>query len=155
MQYLIDGHNLIPKVPGLSLSDPDDEEQLIEKLSAWARISRQKVMVFFDRAPQGWAGTRSSSPVTAVFVRDGKTADSAIMDALAKLKNSARNVIVVSSDRMVQVAARAAHAKVVKSEDFVTELFELKGSSGPERESPALTPGEVAEWEKFFSSKSN
>jgi predicted RNA-binding protein with PIN domain len=49
MQYLIDGHNLIPKVPGLSLSDPDDEEQLINKLSGWARISRQKIIVFFDR----------------------------------------------------------------------------------------------------------
>lgn len=155
MQYLIDGHNLIPKLPGLSLSDPDDEEQLIEKLSAWARISKHKVTVFFDRAPQGWAGTRSSSPVTAVFVRDGKTADSAIMDELTKLKNAAKNVAVVSSDRMVQAAARAAHAKVIKSEDFAAELAEYKRAPGVASEKPALTSGEIAEWEKIFSSRSD
>ena len=136
MQYLIDGHNLIPKVPGLSLSDPDDEEQLIERL-------------------QGWAGTRHGGPVTAIFVRDGKTADSAIMDELAKLKSAARNVFVVSSDRMVQAAARAAHAKIIKSEDFAVSLFELKSATGATVENPALTPGEIAEWEKFFSSKND
>ena len=155
MQYLIDGHNLIPKVPGLSLSDPDDEEQLLAHLSNWARNSRHKVTVFFDRAPLGKAGTRRGSPVTAVFVLDGKTADSAIVDALARLKNAARNVIVVSSDRMVQSAAREAHAKILKSEDFAKELFELKSASGPAGERPALTPEEVADWENFFSSKSS
>lgn len=155
MQYLIDGHNLIPKVPGLSLSDPDDEEQLIVRLSAWARVSRQQVTVFFDRASQGNAGSRRFSSVTAVFVPEGRTADSAIMDALARLKNNARNASVVSSDRMVQVAARAAHAKIIKSEDFAVSLFELKSAPGAAVENPALTPGEIAEWENFFSSKSN
>jgi len=155
MQYLIDGHNLIPKVPGLSLSDPDDEEQLIERLQGWARGSKHNVKVFFDRAPQGWAGTRHGGPVTAIFVRDGKTADSAIMDELAKLKSAARNVSVVSSDRMVQAAARAAHAKIIKSEDFAVSLFELKSATGATVENPALTPGEIAEWEKFFSSKND
>jgi len=155
MQYLIDGHNLIPKVPGLSLSDPDDEEQLIEHLSAWARVSKHKVTVFFDRASPGNAGSRRFSSVTAVFVPEGKTADSAIMDALAKLKNAARNVTVVSSDRMVQVAARAARAKIIKSEDFAASLFELKNASGATVENLPLTPDEIAEWENFFSSKSD
>ena len=155
MQYLIDGHNLIPKVPGLSLSDPDDEEQLIEHLSAWARVSKHKVTVFFDRASPGNAGSRRFSSVTAVFVPEGKTADSAIMDALAKLKNAARNVAVVSSDRMVQVAARAVRAKIIKSEDFAASLFELKNASEATVENLSLTPDEIAEWEKFFSSKSD
>ena len=152
---MIDGHNLIPKVPGLNLSDPDDEEKLIEHLTAWARTSKHKVTVFFDRAPQGWAGTRRGGPVSAVFVRDGKTADSAIMDALARLKNGARNINVVSSDRMVQAAARAVHAKVIKSEDFAGSLFELRNSAGAVIENPAMTPSELAEWEEFFSSKIN
>lgn len=153
MQYLIDGHNLIPKVPGLSLSDPDDEEQLVNRLSGWARISRQKVTVFFDRAPQGMAGTRHGSSVIAIFVPDGKTADTAIMEALAKLKGAARNVAVVSSDRMVQAAARAVHAKVVKSEDFADGLFDLETAPEATLEKPALTSNEIAEWERIFSSK--
>ena len=33
MNYLIDGHNLIARTPGLSLADPDDEAKLV-RLSA-------------------------------------------------------------------------------------------------------------------------
>ena len=32
-RLVIDGHNLIPKIPGLRLDDPDDEMKLIEKLT--------------------------------------------------------------------------------------------------------------------------
>ena len=32
MHYLIDGHNLIARVPGLSLADPDDEVKLLQLL---------------------------------------------------------------------------------------------------------------------------
>ena len=32
MSYLIDGHNLIPKIPGLTLRQMDDENELIEIL---------------------------------------------------------------------------------------------------------------------------
>ena len=31
-RYVVDGHNLVPKVPGMSLSDPDDETKLISLL---------------------------------------------------------------------------------------------------------------------------
>lgn len=153
MQYLIDGHNLIPKVPGLSLADPDDEEMLMARLSDWSRLSRHKVTVFFDRAPQGKAGTRHVSGLSAVFVPEGKTADSAIMNALARLKNAARNVTVVSSDRMVQAAARAAHAKVLKSESFAAVLINNSSTSEAQTPSSAMTSDEIAEWEALFSSK--
>jgi hypothetical protein len=32
MPYIVDGHNLIPKVPGLNLQDMEDELQLVELL---------------------------------------------------------------------------------------------------------------------------
>jgi hypothetical protein len=153
MQYLIDGHNLIPKVPGLSLADPDDEELLLAKLSDWARLSRHKVTVFFDRAPQGKAGTRRVSGVIAVFVPEGRTADSAIMQALNKLKHAAKNVIVVSSDRMVLAAAREAHSKIMKSESFAAGLINNSSAYQNSSASSAMTPDEIAEWEALFSSK--
>jgi predicted RNA-binding protein with PIN domain len=81
------------------------------------------------------------------------TADSAITDTLAKLKGAARNVAVVSSDRMVQAAARAVHAKVVKSEDFAAGLFEFENAPEATLENSALTSDEIAEWERIFSSK--
>ena len=32
MEYFIDGHNLIPKISGIRLSDDNDEEELLERL---------------------------------------------------------------------------------------------------------------------------
>ena len=37
MPYLIDGHNLIPKVRGLSLQSMDDEMELVELLQEFCR----------------------------------------------------------------------------------------------------------------------
>ncbi|MBL0344247.1 hypothetical protein [Candidatus Villigracilis affinis] len=51
MPYLIDGHNLIPKV-GLRLDSPNDELELARLLQDFARIKRQPVEVYFDGAPR-------------------------------------------------------------------------------------------------------
>ncbi len=56
MLILIDGHNLIPKIPGMSLADLDDENQLIPLLQTYCRKRRNTVEVYFDRAPVGRAG---------------------------------------------------------------------------------------------------
>ncbi len=151
MTLLIDGHNLIPHLPGINLSDPDDEGQLIQLLQDYCRIRRKHVEVYFDRAPAGWAGERKFGSVKANFVREGVTADQAIMDRLKKLGKRARNVSVVSSDRQVQQAARAAHADVLPSQTFAVELatlFEDEPALAPRER--LLSQDEVAEWEAFF-----
>ncbi len=52
MPYLIDGHNLIPKL-GLRLDSPDDEMELAAILQEFARLNRREVEVYFDGAPAG------------------------------------------------------------------------------------------------------
>src|SRR5215470_4210350 len=105
MPYLIDGHNLIPRL-GLRLDSVDDEMELISVLQEFCRLERRQVEVFFDGAPTSQAGTRKQGAVTAYFIRQGTTADDAIRDRLKKLGRSARNWTVVSSDRQVQANAR-------------------------------------------------
>ena len=151
MAYLIDGHNLIPRLPGIKLSDPDDEEQLIQLLQEFCRLRRKKVEVFFDRAPAGNSRTQQYGQVKAVFVRSGSTADEAIIARLNQLGKRSRNITVVSSDRQVQQAARASHARVVTSEGFAAEWANLIA------EEPALDPRnrllskeEMAAWENLF-----
>ena len=53
MQYIIDGHNLIPNIRGLTLSDLDDEQALIDLLTPFLRAKKSRAMVFFDRAGTG------------------------------------------------------------------------------------------------------
>jgi len=124
MSYLIDGHNLIPKITGLSLQQIDDETRLIELLQVFCRVRRKKVEVYFDQAPPGRAGTRSFGMVIAHFVRQGIPADEAILERLNRLQQTARNWSVVTSDRHIQVQARSMSAQVISSEDFAIQLSE-------------------------------
>lgn len=153
MSYLIDGHNLIPRVPGLDLSDPDDEERLIAELQDFCRLARKKVEVFFDQAPPGQAGTRRFGAVTARFIRQGQTADQAIQNRLEALGRRARQYTVVSSDRAVAQHARSRHAQVISAEDFAAQMQETaaKDQASPEaKPEPELGPDELQDWLDLF-----
>ena len=169
---MIDGHNLIAQIHGLSLGMPDDEEQLVQLLNHYGGTQRGKQLshrasgplseragrleVYFDGAPAEQAGKRNLGRVLAFFVVESSTADEAIKRRLDRLGKSAGGWTVVSSDRSVQAAAREVHAKVIKSEDFARQLVLLaQTSTGEER--PAgnqpLSPGEVDEWLKLFKQR--
>ncbi|MEA3350276.1 MAG: NYN domain-containing protein [Chloroflexota bacterium] len=153
MPYLIDGHNLIPTIPGLSLKTLDDEIQLIQYLQAFQRQSRKRVEVYFDNAPPGQARTQTYGSLKAHFVRRGRTADAAIMARLRKLGGDARTWTVVSSDGEVLAAARAAHARVIRSDEFARRLSctPKQESSVPEAKPDVnLSADEVDEWLRLF-----
>ena len=152
MPYIIDGHNLIPKVPGMSLRDIDDEIQLVQLLQEYCRTNRKKVEVYFDNAPPGSPGARNYGSVLARFIRQGETADQAILKKLKRLGGEARNWTVVSSDREVQVNARAARAKTLTAESFAGQLIDLmEGSSEASlQEEGDMSPQEVEDWMQIF-----
>jgi predicted RNA-binding protein with PIN domain len=153
MPYLIDGHNLIPKV-GLRLDSMDDEMELVAILREFARLHRRQVEVYFDGAPADQAGIRNLGTVKAHFVRAGKTADDAIARRLQKMGRSAKNWTVVSSDRQVQANARAAHTEVLSSEEFARLLQETpRGESSKPAADRKVPPAEVDEWLRIFGSR--
>ena len=152
MPYLIDGHNLIPKV-GLRLDSIDDEMELISILQEFCRLERRQVEVFFDGAPAPQAGTRKLGAVTAIFVRLGTTADNAIRNRLKKLGKSAKNWTVVSSDRQVQANARAAHAEVTSSDSFAGMLKRARDSAPKPVTDRKLSQKEVEDWLKLFEER--
>ncbi len=152
MPYLIDGHNLIPKL-GLRLDSVDDEMELITILQEFCRIERKQVEVFFDGAPAAQAGARKLGVVTAHFVRLGATADEAIRKRLKSLGRSARNWTVVSSDRQVQVEARAAQADVIPSDSFAAMLTQARLSAPKSNNEQKLTQKEIDDWLKLFDER--
>ncbi len=149
---VIDGHNLIPKIPGFSLSDLDDEEKLVNLLQAYARARRlKKIELFFDGAPPGHAGARSFGVIQAHFVQQGKPADEAIRQYLASLGRAARNVTVVSSDHWVQRSALELHAQVLSAEDFSQQLQDLPAKAPPNAAPHAEdSAGALSEWYDVF-----
>jgi predicted RNA-binding protein with PIN domain len=149
MPYLIDGHNLIPKL-GLRLDSVDDEMELIPILQEFCRLEGRQAEVFFDGAPASQSGTRRLGAITAYFVRQGTTADDAIRNRLKKLGKSARNWTVVSSDRQVQAEARAWHAEVISSDAFAGLLKQTHDSAPKPNGDRRISPQEVDEWLKIF-----
>ena len=152
MDYLVDGHNLIPKIRGLSLRSLDDEQHLIMLLQIYCRVRRQRVEVFFDQAPPGHAGRKRVGTVLAHFVRQGRTADEAIAARLEQLGKAAPNWTVVSSDRQVQREAKNHHAVSMSSEQFSTEVqvaLKVSRSSSAGDES-TLSDKELKEWLNLF-----
>lgn len=154
--YILDGHNLIPKIPGFSLQNPNDEEALIALLQTFREGMRRGIAVYFDGAPPGTAVTRRYGALTAYFIRQGMSADSAIEARLLQMGRAARNVIVVSSDRRVQAAARSVGAQVLSSEDFVKRLLRTpQARNGESEKNPNthLSQNEVADWLALFQER--
>jgi predicted RNA-binding protein with PIN domain len=152
MPYLIDGHNLIPKL-GLHLDSIDDELELISILQEFCRRTRRQIEVFFDGAPAPHAGTRKFGPVTAHFVRLGTTADNAIRNRVVSLGKSAKNWTVVSSDRQVQAEARAAQAEIVSSDAFTKLLKQVRSSASKPPGDHRLSDQELEDWLKLFGAE--
>lgn len=152
MPYLIDGHNLIPKL-GLRLDAPDDELELVAALQEFCRIERRTVEVYFDGAPPGHARTEKRGAVTAHFIRHGLSGDAAIAARLKKLGRAARNWTVVTSDREVQAGARRAGAGLLSSEEFASQVARARAAVPRPAAEPRIASDQIQEWLKIFEDK--
>lgn len=155
MAILIDGHNLIPKIPGLSLGDFDDEMRLIVMLQEYARLKRKRIEVFFDKAPAGQPRQRTYGTIQVNFARPGFIADEEIRLRLEALGGKARHYVVVSSDHRVQTYARAAHAQIETAEAFSRQMQTAHASPTGKVDragEQALDEQEVAMWMEIFRS---
>lgn len=122
MHYLIDGHNLIGRVPGLRLDDPDDEAKLIEQLHVYAQRIRKKMTVIFD--PALYQALPTSSPfadVKAVWAKRGSSADDVIVQRVQKARRP-REIVVVTGDQALAGRVRAAGAQVLAPEAFLARM---------------------------------
>lgn len=163
MEYFIDGHNLIPKVNGIRLSDDNDEPELLKRVQEYARLSRKKCTVFFDKAPENKTRDEHYGTLHVIYVTHHMKADEEIIARVVKLgKMRAKEITVVSSDQHVQWQCHQAGAATITSEMFANNMnkaFASGGDSQPkkghktQRLEPKLSAKEVDEWLDIFSGK--
>jgi uncharacterized protein len=159
VHYLVDGHNLIGKLPDLSLSDPDDEQKLIERLHIYAQRTRRPIAVVFDPG-SGYAPPRRSpyADVKVSYARAGRSADQLIVNRVRKAR-APREITVVTSDRALAGRVAAEGAGVMSSEEFVrlmqpAELTrEAEEMEAEARAHVQVSADEVAEWLRIFGKK--
>jgi hypothetical protein len=159
MHYLIDGHNLIAKMPDISLDDPNDEMKLVLRLKSWASASRKRqATVIFDQGMPGGKSLRfSSSSVKVLFASVGSSADEMLIRRIWRIKNPSEYTLI-SSDQQIIAAARARHVPVMRSEEFAPALAKESATAAAEAESaspgtaekPQISEEEVAEWLALF-----
>jgi predicted RNA-binding protein with PIN domain len=154
---LIDGHNLVPKIKGLSLSMEDDEMALIQVLSEYTRLTRKKLEVYFDNAPINKAGTRKYGSITAHFVRERSTADEAIIQRIRKMGRKARNVKVISSDQHILRQVQACQAETLTSDLFAKEIEKVLASSpgGGKPDPQKMSEMEIENWLNLFKNNNS
>jgi predicted RNA-binding protein with PIN domain len=146
---LIDGHNLIGRMPAFSLQDPDDEAKLLRLLKSYrARTGKAITVVFDPGATYSLAETRREGGVDIIFARHGSSADAVIARHVAKSQNPQGWLVVTSDSDLASTVARQG-ARIISSEDFASELMELHDvqlNGGDVH----LSPEEVEAWLSLF-----
>ena len=91
MPLLIDGHNLIAQIPGLSLADEGDEAELVLLLRRYTTAKRgRQAVVVFDRGVYGHPQRLDGYGITCSFARSPQDADEQLIRRLGTLKRQAQ-----------------------------------------------------------------
>jgi len=148
MPLLIDGHNLIGRLPDLRLDDPDDEAKLVARLRTYCARTGKRATVVFDRGlPGGRSRELSGGGVEIVFASAGHTADGILCERVRRARDP-RGLTVVTSDRQVIAVVQAEGARVMRSEEFVARSKSPR--TDDVEEDVHLSAEEVEEWLRVF-----
>jgi hypothetical protein len=153
MPILIDGHNLIGRLPDLCLDDPDDEVKLVARLRTYGAHTRKHITVVFDRGmPGGYSQDLSSGGVKVVFASFGRTADGILRERIRRVHDP-HGLTVVTSDHEIIAAAQARGARVMRSEEFVSRLSGSRSEDDAKddaKEEVPISEEEIEEWLRLF-----
>lgn len=141
MRIVIDGYNLIRRVPELRVLDRDDLEAgrdgLVQELSTYRAGKGHRIIVVFDGAEALHLGG-SRERVAGIAVRyspRGRSADSVIKEMCRESQAD----VVVTADREIMDAARRAGVTPVSPDLFWDKVQEevyrrMKGEEEEERD---------------------
>jgi predicted RNA-binding protein with PIN domain len=152
MPLLIDGHNLIGQIPGISLADPDDEGELVMLLRRYATARRgRKVAVVFDHGVYGHPQRLDGYGVSCYFARSPQDADAQLIKRVRALKHP-RDWTLVTSDREVARVAEERGVRVISSHDFARQLIATPkpAAAQAERRDIRMSEAEIEEWLRLF-----
>jgi predicted RNA-binding protein with PIN domain len=155
--YLIDGHNLIGSglIPGLDLSQADDEQRLAAFLRGQQPLLRQPITVVFDGGlPGGQALELSGSGVTVIFAAQDRTDADSLIRARVRKHKMPSEVIVVSNDGQLCREVQALGAGVLSAAAFLQRLANPRRRPAPRQARPQTEPklpkSEVTAWLREF-----
>ena len=152
MPILIDGHNLIGKLPSLSLEEPDDEMRLVGMLLSYqARTGKAVTVVFDPGGAHSLAQTHAHGRVKVVFARHGGNADRIIESRVQQSRNASEWLVVTSDRELADTVARQG-ARVRSAGTFAAELGAPRDVA-PEWKDAPPSADEVDAWLAEFEGR--
>ena len=146
-QYIIDGNNLIGKLPSLKMSKIKDKQGSREKLAFmidnYFSQRNAKVFLHFDGHPK--EPIRINNAI--IIYSENLSADDKIKNKVGKSKNP-RNIIVVTSDNNLTEYARVCSSTVIKCEEFAKDILHRKDGDEEKRRIEEMNNNE--EFKKLF-----
>ncbi|MBT8386382.1 MAG: NYN domain-containing protein [Ignavibacteria bacterium] len=125
--YVIDGNNLIGKLPSLKTLQKKDKQGSREKLAFminnYFNQKNAKVFLHFDGHPKESITINNAS----IVYSKNLTADEMIKSQVGKSKNP-RNIIVITSDNNLTEYARVCSCSVIMCEEFSKDILHQKDS---------------------------
>ena len=148
--YIIDGNNLIGKIPTIKKLQKSRKQTSREKLAfligRYFSKSRNSVTLHFD------GHLNEAIKVSGIKIKysGSHTADDKIKLEIERSKNP-KNIIVVTSDNNVAEFARVCRCQVIKSEDFSKNLSAHSSSDDEQSRIDQINNSE--EFKKLFGAK--
>ena len=152
MPYLIDGHNLIARLPDISLDDPDDEAKLVIRLRGFVARRRNRCAVVFDGGLPGGFSAMSNSAVKVTFAADQHSNADRVIEKRIRNTPEPANWTLVSSDNELRQVARLRGMRQMSSNEFA-RLMQSGGGDQPERGeeiNPIVPDDELDHWLRVF-----
>ena len=119
VHYLLDGYNIVNKMPGSSRESLDGQRRQLIKFIEVKRPQgsiKNSVTIVFD-GKFGIIGQGISSFVKVIFTKD-RSADDEIV-RLVKEANLPKSIVVVSDDRGIQFSVRRMGASILSVPEFL------------------------------------
>ena len=157
--YLIDGYNVIYKIPEIKpLMKTDMEsarEKLVLLLTNYFSNKRTEVIVVFDGLSDiSDFNVHSNPKVKVLFSKRNQKADILIKSIADERLNKSLTTIV-SSDHEVYQYGKVSHCKVIKSEEFIKKTRAKSFSYENIIKTHILSKDEIQFWKQIFNNKGN
>lgn len=152
MALVIDTYNLLHATMPPSLAGLD--EMGLCRLLARSEFAGQRMVMVCDGRPKPHAPAGTFDGVEVVYSGSDRTADDVIMELIER-DTAPRRLVVVSSDRAIQAAARRRRAYAFSADAFIRLLMHSRPttSSAPARPTEPLTEEQVEHWLREFGIK--
>ncbi len=131
-KFIIDGNNLIGKIPELKSIPKSNQQSARERLAAildrYFTGKKLKITLHFD----GFAGPAIKTNHLSIRYSESRPADDLIRKEIEHSKNP-KLITVVSSDNSLGSFAKACSCTVVKAESFSKEIYKKEVNDEADR----------------------